>query len=130
MVKDLRSAGFITFGTDVMDGLKFCGHRETTRIAFISHHKQMGYMKGQPDLVAISPCGAVTFIEFKTSNGKQSPEQKAMQAKITSMGLEYLMWNSWRQVKEFISNFDREGKNEVMGGQFSVTSPRLYRERD
>lgn len=129
VVRGLRFMGFIVLGTDVMDGLKFLGRKEKSRIAFINHHNQMGYTKGQPDLIVIAPNGKITFAEFKTTKGKQSPEQKKMQKCLEEKNLNYVVWRSYRQINEFIKSFERAEKTNVMGEQCSLSSPAFKEQR-
>lgn len=89
------------FQTDVMDGLKFC-ISQNARIKFINHHKAMGYMNGQSDLVLVLP-KRVVFVEVKNGKvGKQSAEQKRFEEKIIKLGHEYLVWRSVQDCEDFI----------------------------
>ena len=45
-------------------------------------------MNGIPDLIAIPPNSDVKFIEVKTPNGKISPLQEAVMAKLKNHGLD------------------------------------------
>lgn len=83
--------GIMHIQTDVMDGLKFCKTLQT-RMAFINHHKQMGYIKGQSDIIIILP-SKVVFVEIKNGKaGRQSAEQKAFQKMVEELGHEYMIW--------------------------------------
>jgi len=45
----------------------------------IARLKATGWVKGIPDITVFCPKGIVVFFEFKTSNGKQSKEQKEIE---------------------------------------------------
>lgn len=90
------------FETDVMDGLKFLNNQQS-RLAFIQYHKNMGYVKGQPDLVAIMN-NKVVFIELKTDKGRQSKEQKAVEQEIKKRGCEYIVIRSLEDLHNYINN--------------------------
>jgi Holliday junction resolvase-like predicted endonuclease len=83
-----------------MDGLKFLSTQQQ-RLAFIQHHKNMGYVKGQPDLVAISN-NKVFFIELKTQKGKQSKEQKEVEQEIKKRGMDYIVVRSLEDIREYL----------------------------
>lgn len=95
------------FETDVMSGLQFFSHTDYRRFAFIKHHKNMGYMKGQPDLIILYG-GNVYFVELKTTKGKQSKEQKELATLMKEQGYTYLIW---RSLDDCI-NFLKRGKDE------------------
>lgn len=90
----LRLRKFLCFETDVMDGLKFFSPKDSRRFAFIKHHNDMGYIKGQPDLIILLPIGNALFVEVKTAKGRQSDEQKEFQRRVESLGFNYLIWRS------------------------------------
>lgn len=100
----LRLRKFLCFETDVMDGLKFFSPKDSRRFAFIKHHNDMGYIKGQPDLIILLPIGNVLFVEVKTSKGRQSPEQKAFQERVESLGFNYVIWRSVEDAEKFINS--------------------------
>ena len=101
VVRLLRMAGAVVIGADVMDGLKFvASYTDQRRFAFIKHHKEMGWTKGQPDLIFIRD-GRVFFVEMKTGTGRQSPEQKEFQRQIEAAGQEYLVWRSLQDAVDF-----------------------------
>ncbi|MDR1459221.1 MAG: VRR-NUC domain-containing protein [Bacteroidales bacterium] len=64
-----------------------------------AREKKMGYEKGTPDLVVLTP-GDTFFIEFKTATGRQTPEQKEMQKWYEKTGRKYFVC---RSVNEFIN---------------------------
>lgn len=50
------------------------GERSKTEAA---RFKRMGVLAGVPDLIALTSCGRMLFIEVKTQSGRLSPEQIA-----------------------------------------------------
>lgn len=95
IVTVLRRNGFITMDSDVMSALRYLPVIDTRRILFINQHKNMGYAKGQPDLVVIMPQGKVLFVELKNGKtGRQSPEQKQFAARLAEMGHKYEVWRT------------------------------------
>jgi len=96
IVSFLRSNGVLTIETDVMHGNSGAG----SRFAFTTHHKNMGYTKGQPDLVLCLK-NKVIFIEVKREKGTQSSEQKDVQNTIENNGFEYLIWRSKKDAENY-----------------------------
>ena len=96
----LHLHNILVISTDIMDGLKFCGN-EKNRFSFISHHKQMGYVKGQPDLIVIIK-DAVVFVEMKFDNGRQTKEQKQFEKRVKELVHNYIVLHSWRECEEFV----------------------------
>lgn len=90
IVSYLRSKGYYTIGTDVMSGLGFLGNNQGKRIAFINHHKGIGYTKGQPDFVAIKGSD-IYFIECKDHKGTRTKEQKEIAEILQKQGLNYIL---------------------------------------
>lgn len=101
IVTILRLNGFIVMDTDVMDALKFLGNKQGPRLAYISEHNARGYTKGQPDLIVVGE-GDVTFVELKTTTGRQSPQQIEMQKDLTRMGHSYVVWRSVDDVLQWL----------------------------
>lgn len=62
-----------------------------------------GLLHGVSDLIVLIPNKA-TFIEIKNPNGKgkQSENQKEFQKKVESLGFEYLIWDNWDKVEQFV----------------------------
>lgn len=52
----------------------------------IARLKATGWVKGIPDITVFCPKGIVVFFEFKTSNGKQSKEQKEIENQLYDLG--------------------------------------------
>ena len=73
--------------------------------------KAQGVMAGVSDLILLLPNQRVYFIELKNPNGKgrQSPAQREFENQVISMGHDYLLWDHWEQVEQFI----KEHRNEV-----------------
>lgn len=100
IIQYLHMFNVFVFETDVMDGLKFLKTQQQ-RLAFIQHHKNMGYVKGQPDLVAVFN-NKVVFIELKTQKGKQSKEQKEVEKEIKNRGVDYIVVRSLEDLQNYI----------------------------
>ena len=100
VIQYLHMFNIFVFETDVMDGLKFL-NTEKQRLAFIQHQKNMGYIKGQPDLVAVLN-NKVVFIELKTQKGKQSKEQKEVEKEIKKRGVDYIVVRNLEDLKEYL----------------------------
>jgi hypothetical protein len=92
----------IHFETDVMSGLQYFSHNDGRRFAFINHHKKLGYLVGQPDLIVLK--NGVYFVELKTSKGRQSKEQKELQKKLSTAGYNYLIWRSLDDCINFVND--------------------------
>ena len=95
LVQYLRLRKFIVIDTDIMDGLKYITGRyrrdtENLRYAFITHHKKMGYLKGQPDMI-IMKNGKAWCLELKSAKGKQSKEQKEYQQLCIDNNIPYVV---------------------------------------
>lgn len=101
IVEYLKLRHFIVIDCDVMDGIKYITFSKkqimldpyksnNQRFVFIAHHKKMGYIKGQPDLIAMKD-GKVYCLELKTSEGKQSKEQKAYQEMCERNNIPYII---------------------------------------
>jgi hypothetical protein len=71
-------------------------------MAFINHHKKMGYMKGQSDLIVLKKGGFCIFAELKTKKGVQSPDQKEFQRKVEELGFRYYIWRDVNDVAKFV----------------------------
>ncbi len=100
IIQYLHMLNIFVFETDVMDGLKFL-NAEKQRLAFIQYHKNMGYVKGQPDLVAVMN-NKVVFIELKTQKGKQNKEQKEVEQEIKNRGVDYVVIRSLEDLQNYL----------------------------
>lgn len=78
--------------------------------------KAQGVMAGVSDLIVLLPNKKVYFIEIKNPNGKgrQSPAQREFEDNVRAHGHEYLIWDNWTQVEQFI-NAHREDVANFMG---------------
>lgn len=92
IVQYLRIKNILVLETDVMSGLQFFGHTDGRRFAFINHHKKMGYLNGQSDLIIIGK--EVIFVEVKTATGVLSADQKIFKAEVERRGYKYVVWKS------------------------------------
>lgn len=97
----LTANKIIHFETDVMSGLQFFSHTDKRRFAFINHHKKLGYLKGQPDLVVLAG-EKVFFVELKKESGRQSKEQKLVEQQLINNGYNYAVWKSLDDCKSFV----------------------------
>ena len=105
IVQYLRIKGIPTIGTDVMSGLTFFSHKDNRRFSFIAHHKNIGYTKGQPDLVILTPNRAIC-LEVKADKGYQSPEQKYFQEECERMSIDYYLVRSLDDVINILKDID------------------------
>lgn len=103
IVRILRGAGFITIDGDVMSALRYLPARDNRRFLFINQHNQMGYTKGQPDLIVLLPKGRVLLVEMKNGKlGRQRLEQKKFQTETEAMGHDYRVWRSVEDAVAFV----------------------------
>ena len=68
-----------------------------------SYLKKMGMQAGWPDLDIFGE-REVIDIEFKTSKGRQTPEQKRMQERLERIGHKYYICRSYEQFREICKN--------------------------
>lgn len=66
-----------------------------------SRFKAIGVVKGVSDMILVLP-KKVVFIEFKTTEGKQSAEQIDFEHKVTLLQHEYFICRSFVEFKEFV----------------------------
>lgn len=81
--------------------------------------KAQGVLAGVSDLILLLPNRKVYFIELKNPNGKgrQSPAQREFEENVRAMGHEYLIWDKWQQVEDFINAHRAEiGNFLAVGG--------------
>lgn len=91
----LRLRGCMVIDADVMAGLVYLPRNHPSRFAFVTAHKMMGYTKGQPDLIVLTPKGEVIFVEMKAGKkGFQSKEQKYFEDWAERHGFKYVVWRS------------------------------------
>ena len=101
VIELLRANGIMAISTDVMSGLAYFSQTDHRRFAFINHHKKMGYIVGQSDLIVVMP-DTIAFAELKKDKGKQSIEQIAFQKIVEKLGYEYTIWRSLDDVKDWM----------------------------
>lgn len=80
--------------------------------------KAQGVLAGVSDLILLLPNKKVYFIELKNPNGKgrQSPAQREFEENVRAMGHEYLIWDKWQQVEQFINAHRTEVGNFLAVG--------------
>lgn len=110
VVRILRMAGHFVFA--VPNG----GSRNLREAVNL---KAQGVLAGVSDLILLLPNRKVYFIELKNPNGKgrQSPAQREFEQNVRAMGHEYLIWDKWQQVEQFINAHRAEiGNFLAVGG--------------
>ena len=95
IVQYLRLRGFEVFA--IPNG----GRRDAVTGAKL---KAEGVSAGAADLIILLPIGNVLFVEVKTAKGRQSPEQKAFQERVESLGFNYVIWRSVEDAEKFINS--------------------------
>ena len=108
VVRFLRMAGHFVFA--VPNG----GSRNVIEAANL---KAQGVMAGVSDLILLLP-HKVYFIELKNPNGKgrQSPAQREFEDNVRAYGQEYLLWDNWAQVEQFVNAHRQEVGNYMKIG--------------
>ena len=108
VVHFLRRAGHYVFS--VPNG----GSRNVIEAANL---KAQGVMAGVSDLILLLP-HKVYFIELKNPNGKgrQSPAQREFEDNVRAYGQEYLIWDNWEQVEQFVNAHRKEVCNYMQIG--------------
>lgn len=95
IVQYLRLRGFEVFA--IPNG----GRRDAVTGAKL---KAEGVTAGAADLIILLPIGNTLFVEVKTAKGRQSPEQKAFQERVESLGFNYMIWRSVEDAEKFINS--------------------------
>lgn len=95
IVQYLRLRGFEVFA--IPNG----GRRDAVTGAKL---KAEGVTAGAADMIILLPIGNVLFVEVKTAKGRQSPEQKAFQERVESLGFNYVIWRSVEDAEKFINS--------------------------
>lgn len=112
IISYLRKHNVLVIETDIMDGLKFLSNPKT-RIAYINHHKAMGWIKGTPDLIIFETNGKYRCVELKDGNKyKQSAEQKEFEKKIQELNGKYEVWTTFGDAVEYVENLREQGVRE------------------
>ena len=70
-----------------------------------SRLKSEGVVAGAADLVLILDDGETVWVELKTAVGRQSPTQKAFQAKLEKLKHTYLVWRSPADAVSFVQGY-------------------------
>ena len=65
-----------------------------------------GLFAGVSDLIILLPKGKTIFVEIKNPNkkGKQSEKQKIFQQTVEKLDFDYLLWQKWEDVENFVKN--------------------------
>lgn len=101
----LRRFGVLVISADVMDGLKFLPAKDgRARSMFVNHHKAMGYLPGQPDLMIFGQGGRVWFFELKTRKGAQRETQKMFEEICIKKRIPYGIWRDIDEVYRWYNN--------------------------
>ena len=110
VVNTLKSQGFFVFA--ISNGWGKMNVMQAARA------KDEGIMAGVSDLVILLPFGKVYFVELKNPNGKgrQSPHQRAFEEAVKGYGHQYLIWDKWAQVEQFINEHHKEVWNDFKIG--------------
>lgn len=110
VVRMLRATGFFVFA--ISNGWGKMNVRQATRA------KMQGIMPGVSDLVILLPKGQVYFVELKNPNGKgrQSPAQSDFENRVKGMGHNYLIWDNFFEVEEFIKGHHKEVLEDLKVG--------------
>ena len=108
VVRMLRMAGHFVFAVPNTRYNAKEGHR----------FKIMGQMPGVSDLILLIPSGKVFFIELKNPNGtgRQSTTQREFEDTVRAFGHTYLIWDSWKQVEQFINAHRQEVQDYLKVG--------------
>jgi hypothetical protein len=64
--------------------------------------KSLGVIAGVTDLIYLKPGGRPIFVELKTEEGKQSPQQKEWQKTVESAGYDYRICRDLETFKTYI----------------------------
>lgn len=74
-------------------------------------------MSGVSDLIIVLP-GKVYFVEIKNpnGNGRQSTTQRDFEDNVRAHGHEYLLWDNWAQVEQFVNAHRKEVGNYMQIG--------------
>jgi uncharacterized protein YlzI (FlbEa/FlbD family) len=113
IIEFLRQVGILAIETDCMSGLQFFSHKDNRRYAFINHHKKMGYIKGQPDLILFLRDGKTLCVEVKRPKHYQSKEQKEFERKLKDHNHNYLVWKGVEDAEEWRNKQTASQSGEV-----------------
>lgn len=68
--------------------------------------KNTGLMSGASDLIIVYPNKQVLWVEMKTPDGKQSPDQKKFQQRLEKLGHDYIVCYGFEDFKIKIKKFN------------------------
>lgn len=83
-----------------LNGIKLSGKQ---KYGVVEQQRKEGMLKGWPDLEVLLPHETI-YIEMKIPGGKQSQEQKDIEAKLTELNKKYYLCFSFTEFKEIITN--------------------------
>lgn len=86
-----------------LNGISLKGLNSQQRAQLIRECKSQGMEPGIPDLLIYLPNAQILNLEFKRTGGKQSPDQVAIQAKLTKLNHNYYLVRSYEQVFQLIA---------------------------
>ena len=113
----LRLRGCQVIDADVMAGLVYLPINHPSRFAFVNAHKQMGYTKGQPDLIVLTPNGRTLLVEMKAGKkGVQSKEQKYFEGWCDKHGFKYCVW---RSLEDCFNDFNNTANDNNTEGHYA-----------
>ena len=107
VVAMLRAHGVFCFS--VPNGVKL--KKSSAKIA-----KAEGLLAGVADLIVLLSGGRTLFIEFKNPNktGAQSKDQREFQKTVETLGFNYVIWDNWIQVQDFINSYNSCKCRDIM----------------
>lgn len=110
VVNALKAAGYFVFAVSNGWGKMTAGQAVRAKLE--------GIMPGVSDLILLLP-NKVYFIEIKNPNGKgrQSPAQREFEQDVKAMGHNYMIWDNFSQVEQFINAHRKDiGNFMAVGG--------------
>jgi len=72
--------------------------------------RRFGLKRGWPDLIFVLPGGRFAALELKAAAGRQSPDQKALQAEIERLGSLYLVCRTLAEVEGALAAWGIAGR--------------------
>lgn len=88
-----------------LNGISLNGLSAKQKSQIIAQAKKEGMENGIQDFSLYLPNGRILNLELKTSTGKQSPDQLAIQAKLIALGHNYHIIREYQQVFALIAQF-------------------------
>lgn len=83
----------------------------------VKEMKLIGLTRGIPDYWIILKNGKIITIEFKSSKGKESDEQKRIGDIIRSVGISYFVCKSCYEATQIIKEMIERDKSKMIGGR-------------